>query len=173
MKTPIAQFSTPVCIWSIFLKFRVLNLDVNRWFGWMCLWFCQSPWMLLPFFVKGILRSALLQRICVSCLDIIWSFCDCRSELLYSFVEFPFWNQLCFSTNWKSGLLSRFMWTHYNQHSSCNTLQTMMGGSLDQMWSSCLPCHSSLGVISSRLVWGVCYSNIVQASSYSIMYAIL
>jgi hypothetical protein len=38
-------------------------------------------------------------------------------------------------------------------HSSCNTLQTMMGGSPDQMWSSCLPSHSSLGVISSRLVW--------------------
>jgi hypothetical protein len=62
--------------------------------------------------------------------------------------------------------------THNDQHSCCNLLQTMMDGSLDQMWSSFFPCHSSLGVISSRLVWGVCYSNIVQASSNSIMYAI-
>lgn len=29
----------------------------------------------------------------------------------------------------------------------------MMDGSRDQMWSSCLPSHSSPGVISSRLVW--------------------
>jgi hypothetical protein len=36
---PIAQFSTTVCIWSIFLKFRVLNLDVNRWFGWIAFGF--------------------------------------------------------------------------------------------------------------------------------------
>ncbi len=84
MRTLIVWFWTIVSMWSIFLRFRVLNLDVNRWFGLICLRLCQLPKMLLPFFVNGILRSALLQRTCVSCSHIIWSLCCCRSALPYS-----------------------------------------------------------------------------------------
>ncbi len=118
-----ARFSTIASMWSIFLKFRVLNLDVHRWFGLICLRFCQSPKMLHPVFVKGILRSALLQRTCVSCLDRIWSLCCCRSALLCSFLKFHFWNQLSI----ESQVFFHVLWeTHYDQH-SCRQWWTAHG----------------------------------------------